>query len=561
MYESFFGFNQRPFSAAPLVSRYVAVPSMERTRKTLCRCISRAEGAALLVGPAGSGKTLLCHLLAEQFQQEFKPVLLSSGHLTTRKDLLQAILFELGLPYRGLEEGELRLSLIDHLTRSPQCPNGMLLLADEAHTLPLKLLEELRMITNVVRAGQPRVRLVLAGGPALEERLANPKLESFSQRLAARCYLESMDRTETLDYVRTLVRQAGAESDAVFPSDALEAIYRASDGIPRLVNQISDHALVLALQSRRKPVDAATVERAWADLQQLPAPWPEAAIEADDELERAIEFGDLDDDLIATPPASNAEEIDPWGAGGNEVDLVFDDPGTEQDEQFEVNLSSTELARDGQTPDWHSTEFSPLGLATAAEGNFDQWQCCEGEMACEEQLVEEIVVDRYAALDAMKSKGEFATPSRYPAASQPGRANISTAAEKSLTLAEALVQHATALEQNGGHGELPMDPLVSEVAASGVVPDSWTTVDLVAPSGDQTPEPDDNVLDGLTINLQCAENAACDYGEPVASAVTKEPALIVIEDDLPEPVTPTPPTAMPVKRQEYRQLFARLRKH
>src|SRR5262249_30876280 len=157
-----------------------------------------------------------------------------------------AILYELGLPYRGMDEGELRLSLVDHLEPGADNNEGLLLLIDEAHTLPWRLLEEVRMITNVVRNGQPRVRVVLAGNAALEERFASPKLNSFSQRLAARCYLEALDCAETLEYVRAQISSSGAATDKFFGEDALRSVYRASDGIPRLINQICDHALILA---------------------------------------------------------------------------------------------------------------------------------------------------------------------------------------------------------------------------------------------------------------------------------------------------------------------------
>src|SRR5207244_2142982 len=116
--------------------------------------------------------------------------------------LLQNILFELKLPYRDMDEGELRLSLVDHLEPRSGGPDGLLLLVDEAHMLPLRLLEEIRLLTNVVRDGQTRVRLVLAGGMALEERLTSPKLESLHQRIAARCYLQSLRRDETIYYVQ-----------------------------------------------------------------------------------------------------------------------------------------------------------------------------------------------------------------------------------------------------------------------------------------------------------------------------------------------------------------------
>ncbi|HEX7447796.1 MAG TPA: AAA family ATPase, partial [Pirellulales bacterium] len=299
MYENFFKFEQRPFAAAPRVDRYFPAKAIEAARQALCRAIERAEGAGLLIGPAGTGKTLLCQILADRFRGQFAVALLSNGHLNTRRELLQAILFELGLPYRRLEEGELRLSLIDYLSSEQNAGQGMLLLLDEAHTFSQRLLEEVRLISNLVRNGQPRVRLVMAGGPALEERFASPRLEAFSQRIATRCYLESLDYAQTQQYVVAQLAAVGVEPQRVFTADALEGIFRATDGVPRLINQVCDHALMLAFAGGRRQIDASGIEEAWSDLQQLPTPWngvdetaESSAAARDDSF---IEFGGLDD--------------------------------------------------------------------------------------------------------------------------------------------------------------------------------------------------------------------------------------------------------------------------
>jgi type II secretory pathway predicted ATPase ExeA len=292
MYESFFRFTTRPFVAAPIVASYFASESAESARQTLIRTIDRAEGPGLIVGAAGVGKTLLCRMLVKRFQETYRVAMLSSTRILTRKALLQNILFELGLAYQGMEEGELRLSLLDHLQPSEECPHGMLLIIDEAHALPLRLLEEVRMITNLVRDGQPRVRLVLAGGAKLEEKFANPKLESFNQRVAARCYLDSFGRDDTIDYVQSQIATAGGKAKNIFDDGALRAVYQATDGIPRLVNQICDHALVMAFAGGRQQIDAAGIEEAWADLQQLPGPWQD--VPTTEASASTIEFGELD---------------------------------------------------------------------------------------------------------------------------------------------------------------------------------------------------------------------------------------------------------------------------
>lgn len=360
MYESHFLLSHRPFTPAPNADAYLPTGTLEQARQTLTRCIERGEGPGLVIGPAGTGKSLLCNILAQHFRGKLQVAHLAGARLCTRRALLQNILFELKLPYRDMDEGELRLSLVDHLEPRSGGPEGLLLLVDEAHTLPLRLLEEVRLLTNVVRDGQSRVRLVLAGGMALEERLSSPKLESFHQRIAARCYLQSMGRDETIYYVQEQIRRCGASADSVFTADAQAAIHTATDGIPRLINQLCDHALMLTALGGKRQLDAAGIEEAWADLQQLPLPLHEGPTvgSGSGSAGGVVEFGQLSDrptvvagtigpdvvtaavanldsisrtlDSLQDPPTGqhmieslSAEDFSPGTGGGTEVELLF----------------------------------------------------------------------------------------------------------------------------------------------------------------------------------------------------------------------------------------------
>ncbi len=357
MYEAHFGLQRRPFASVPRVDTYFASDDMESARTALVRCIQRAEGAGLIVGPSGTGKTLLCQIVAEQLGSQFAVALLSSGRLGSRRALLQAILYALQRPYRGMDEGELRLALIDYLTVEEQRPEALVLIVDEAHTLPLRLLDEIRMLTNLSFEGNPKIRLILAGAPALEERLSSPRLESFSQRIVARFYLEPLGRADTDRYVRAQLSIAGSRNGAVFDDQACQSVYRATDGVPRLINQVCDHAMLLACAGGQSHVGAALIEEAWADLQQLPTPWSgEARSTAPTGV---VEFGRLDDeppfaapdrnDFVATDATCDPETPDdagdpmvrldhiqatlaeieddfqPAGSIGPEVELVFDE--------------------------------------------------------------------------------------------------------------------------------------------------------------------------------------------------------------------------------------------
>lgn len=361
MYEESFGFETRPFAAAPRVDHYFPAESIDAARRTLSRCVERSEGVGLLIGPAGTGKSLLCQMLAEQFKTSHNVVLLASGRLCTRRALLQAILFELGLPFRGMEEGELRLSIIDFLDPTKAPSNGMLLIVDEAHTLPLRLLEELRMLANLVYRDDSRVKLVLVGGSALEDRFTSPKLEALAQRVAGRCYLTALVSEETRRYVRQEISLARQQKDAgaepIFTADALKNIHRATDGIARLINQLCDHALILAHADGARQIDAEGIDRAWADLQQLPMP-VSVSTEEQSTASSIIEFGGLDEEPIgpdaspggtaSTDPIGQIDDIQqqldsvaaenefrPAGTIGPEIELAFPEHGDPFEEQFE----------------------------------------------------------------------------------------------------------------------------------------------------------------------------------------------------------------------------------
>ena len=384
MYEGFFGLDGRPFAPLPRADHYFPAASIEAARQTLSRCIKREEGVGMVLGPSGTGKTLLCHVLAEQWQGSIKTILLASGRLGTRRALFQAMLYGLGLAYRGMDEGELRLALIDYLVSPEHCPVGTVFLVDEAHALPLRLLEEFRALTNLVRGGQSQVRLVLAGGPILEERLASPRLESFAQRLVARCYLEPFSRRETEEYVYTQVRRRGGDGRRLFSPEACHAVHRATDGVPRLVNQVCDHAMVLAYAGGKSTIDPAMIEESWADLQQLPTPW-NAGARGQKSSDGVIEFGGLDDEPAtapaAEPPADAGEGLEPACQPAPVVDEATAPPD-EQVSQIQGMIS--ELDED----------FQPAGsIRPEVELVFDD----PANPLCERFQQEELIVDRYAA--------------------------------------------------------------------------------------------------------------------------------------------------------------------
>jgi general secretion pathway protein A len=360
--------------ASPRVDFYHPARDIDAALHAMERAIRRSEGIGLVVGPTGTGKSLLLAKLADSVREDFEVALLSGARICTRRGLWQAVLAEIGEPFRGLDEGELRIGIVERIRGLAACGSGLVVLVDEANTLPTRLLEELRLLTTIPTP-LPAVHIALAGTAELEEMLAAPKMESIAQRIATRHYLEPLDHAETTAYVRTQMRAASLEWDAQFEPGCDDAVFSVSDGVPRLVNQLCDHALVMVAEAGRARVSPADIAAAWRDIQRLPPPAALATADAgngrcdarapaeeyrpsSDEPFTAdlggvddvgvIEFGSLVDDLGAPQTSIVADDEPLDGAASRpsaaQVDAVAADPfhGPEVELVFDPSLDPFE---------------------------------------------------------------------------------------------------------------------------------------------------------------------------------------------------------------------------
>ncbi len=562
--------QHRPFASHPRVDRYFPAAAIEDARSRLTRAIERGDGPGLVVGSPGSGKSLLLQALAAQYHDRFDVVLLVCSQICTRRALLQAILFELGLPYNRRDEGELRLALMDQLLSDEQNPDGLLLLVDEAQALSPALLEELRMITNLVRGGMPRVRLVLAGAASLEETFTAPELETFSQRLAARCYLGPWGHDETIQYVRAQLAASGAEPDAVFATDAWEAIVEATDGVPRLVNQLCDRALMAADAEQRPQVDRHVIQTAWADLQQLPMPWETPAQSSAGESEEVVEFGSLSNE-----PAGEAMGEEPFTAASFTDEATTDqaEPAPEpvvevaevvdeRDEPVSDDLAGDESPRAEECVEVAEAETpGPRVYAGDAEddlfgGEFDE---------------EEIVLDNFVAWDTIHlERLPQVTNNRDPqfstrvqeameALDVPAPATSTSDAADEPAVTESPAMAGAEVDDSGDENWPPLRlAVVSETPTLQPVPLIKTggpgVVTAVAAFDPVMPENDASSLSGNMFDYGATGVDADPADVAVCDRHVDESPVLVIEDD-PGERRDNPP----VRRQEYRQLFSRLR--
>ncbi len=277
MYESFFGLKRRPFAATPDPQCFLASGSMQAALDEIVVCLEQGQGIAIVSAPAGTGKTLLCERLRSELGSPFESVLLRHASFLTRRALLQTILCELNHSYRQQDEQELRLELMPAIRALRPQREALVLICDEAHQLSEELLEELRILSDLAEQGRPLVRLVLVGQLGLEETLAHPGMEALNQRIRAHVCLETLDRAGSLDYIDYRLTWAGGRTEEVFSAEALDLVSRAADGVPRCINQLCDHALLLAYVAEQQPVPASMIREALQDLRQLPLHWNETS--------------------------------------------------------------------------------------------------------------------------------------------------------------------------------------------------------------------------------------------------------------------------------------------
>lgn len=378
MYEQVFGLTNRPFTSTPFVPNYFPSDSIHHALSQIQLAISRGTGPVIATGASGTGKSLLLAMLGEHFKQEFTVVNLLCANMTQRTDLLKAILFELDLPYKDLGEADLRLSLVEYLKRMPNPSEGILMLVDEAHSVPADILDEFRLITNFARQGRAIVSLVLVGLPSLEDHLIESKSESLNQRIASRCYLMNLTKNETSEYIATHLERAGANGIDLFTTDAIDVIHQCSDGCPRVINQICDYALVLAASEGATRITSDIVNNAWNDVQSIPTPTSSfAAMESTQPAQTddlmVLEFGKLDDASDDTIEfATMDSDDDPSQPANANSEYPNHDVVTPHFEQPELSETDTEESIDDQPSiiELHpTTDYPSLEVRTEVDQN------------------------------------------------------------------------------------------------------------------------------------------------------------------------------------------------
>jgi general secretion pathway protein A len=276
MYTSFFGLQEKPFAITP-DPRYLYLS--ERHAEALAHLlygINEAGGFIQLTGEVGTGKTTVIRSLLEQLPGHAEVALILNPRITPAEFLL-TICEELHLqvPAESRTSTKSLMDLLGHyLLEAHARGRRVVLIVDEAQNLSFETLEQVRLLTNLETATTKLLQIILIGQEELRTLLEQPDLRQLAQRVTGRYHLSPLSRDESAGYVKHRMRVAGATAEAFTPG-ALREIHRLSHGIPRVINVVSDRALLGAFTREEHRVGAAFIRQAASEVygRPIPAPW------------------------------------------------------------------------------------------------------------------------------------------------------------------------------------------------------------------------------------------------------------------------------------------------
>ncbi|TNC74798.1 ExeA family protein [Rubellimicrobium roseum] len=264
IYVDFFGLTERPFSLVPDPAFLFWSDHHRRAFAMLEYGVVTCAPVTLITGEVGAGKTTVLFKLLATLGDDVKVGLITNSH-GDRGELLRWVLMALDQPAPAdASYVDLFARFQGHLITEYAAGRRVILIFDEAQNLSRESLEEVRMFTNINNNKDVLVQLVLVGQPELRDMIRRPDMIQLAQRVAASFHIPAMDLATVHNYVAHRLRVAGA-GEPIFSEPAIDLVHDASRGIPRLVNQLCDFAMVYAFTKDQRHVSRATVEEVLAD--------------------------------------------------------------------------------------------------------------------------------------------------------------------------------------------------------------------------------------------------------------------------------------------------------
>ena len=246
MYLDHFKFNETPFGLTPHLGFFCQLKGHQEALNVLLFCLRSGEGFIKIVGEVGSGKTLICRKLLDSLDDEFVTAYIPNPDLQPI-ELRTAFARELGVDsIDSKDQHELLSRINERLIYFHELGKRVVLLIDEAQALPAESLEALRLLTNLETEKSKLLQVVLFGQPELDDLLNQSRLRQLKQRITFSYYLPTLNREDLDTYLFHRLSIAGYTMGSLFNKKSRDVLFRASKGIPRIVNILCHKALLIA---------------------------------------------------------------------------------------------------------------------------------------------------------------------------------------------------------------------------------------------------------------------------------------------------------------------------
>jgi len=303
MYEEFYGFTERPFALLPDPA-FLYLSQDHGMALTLLRySLINKQGFTVITGEVGAGKTTLINRLLDEMDDDITVGLINFTH-NAFGELSEWVLMAFGLEYRNKSKVEIYDDFVNFLIEEYRQGRRVVLVIDEAQNMEPRMLEEVRMLSNVNAQKDYLLHLILVGQPELRTILQKPELRQLTQRVSVYYHLGELSLVEAQAYIRHRMQVVGGDP-GTFDDQAIEMIWKESGGVPRIINTLCDLALVYGFSAGRKIISADTAQEVLADRNKMSLISGSLPLETD-----AAEWG-ADDELPASDPDF------PGGHGGH----------------------------------------------------------------------------------------------------------------------------------------------------------------------------------------------------------------------------------------------------
>ena len=265
MYTKYYGLQEKPFEISPDPKFLYLSENHKEALAHLIYAVTEGSGFTVITGEVGTGKTTLAQTLLSRLDGNVQTAYLFNPTLKT-DDFIQYILKDLGVRLYGRTKGDYLHKLHQYLLNAYQANVKVILIIDEAQTLNPRLLEEVRLLTNLETSKKKLLQVILLGQPEFNRILDDPRFRQLNQRVSLRYHIQPLNKKETEEYIENRLRRAGASNPYFFSPRALKKIYRYSKGIPRLINTLCDHALLIGYANDQMEIGPSVIREAKRDL-------------------------------------------------------------------------------------------------------------------------------------------------------------------------------------------------------------------------------------------------------------------------------------------------------